>query len=153
MGYSSSADLLRRLPEKALAQLTTEASSLPDDTMLTEVLVEADSILDVAANSAGLVTPIVSANAATMAVLNTHSLSIAKFLLLDRRGLGAFDPAAETLYKAALSFADKLAKGDIELAGAPVRSVPAAASGSVLAGSEVSFFGKGSRSSDPMRGI
>jgi phage gp36-like protein len=153
MSYSTPDDLRRRLPEKALAQLTTETGDAPDDDLLAEVITEADAILDVAANTAGYATPVISESASTMGSMKSHSLSIAKFLLLDRRGLGAFDPAAETLYKAATAFTDRVAKGDLELSGADLKSVPAAAAGAVLAGSEDVVFGKGSRTSDPMRGL
>ena len=153
MAYATPEKLRRRLPESALAQLTRETGDAADDEMLTEVCVESDGILNVAANTAGYTTPVSSSDGSTMGTLETHSLSIAKFLLLNRRGLGSLDLAAETLYKAALKFGEQLACGDMELLGAAVKGIPAATSGSSLAGSEDLVFGKGNRTSDPMRGL
>lgn len=151
--YATKEELENRIPESALAQLTTESGTSPEDTMLEEVLQEADGMIDTAANTAGYVTPIVSDVDATMSVLKTHEISIAKFLLLDRRGMTAYDPASEKLYQAALDFLSTLRKGDVELAGAPVKAPATTPTGAVSASSEANYFGRGTRRCNPLRGI
>lgn len=151
--YATLEGLKNRLPAQALADLTTESGSEPDDEMLDSILSEVDGLIDTAANTGGYATPIVSESGATKTALESHTLSIAKFLILDRRGMTAYDPASETLYKAALAFLGGLQKGDIELAGAPLRVSPATSTGSVIAGSEARVFGRGFCTRDPRRGI
>ncbi|MDD5305387.1 MAG: DUF1320 family protein [Elusimicrobia bacterium] len=155
MSYTTTEKLKRRLPETALAQLTTDSGNNPNDTMLEEVLAEVDGLIDTAANTGGYITPIASTNAATKATLESHELSIAKFLILDRRGMTVLDPAAETLYKAALSFLAGISKADggIELAGAPKKATPTQSSGAVLGGSDRRFFGRSGGRPDPMQGL
>lgn len=153
MSYATVDEFKQRLRDSHLVQLSADSGTEADEDMLQAILTEVDGLIDTAANTAGYATPIVSTVAATKAALRSHELSIAKFLLLDRGGMGAYDPAAETLYKAANSFLDALGKGDLELAGAGLKSVPTSPTGAVHATSEDRFFGKGSEESDPMRGI
>jgi phage gp36-like protein len=153
VSYTTTEKLERRLPESVLAQLTTDSGTNPDDSMLEEVLAEVDGLIDTAANTGGYATPVVTDNPATKAALESHELSIAKFLILDRRGMTAYDPASETLYKAANAFLAGLAKGDIELAGAAAKGVSQSSSGSILGGSERRFFGRSLGRCDPMKGI
>lgn len=152
--YATIDDFQSRLSQKALADLSADvAGADSDEDVLEALLHEVDGMIDTAANTAGYATPINSDVPATMSVLRTHELSIAKFLLLDRRGMTAYDPASETLYKAALDFLKALANGDVELAGASAKAVPMTPTGAVSASSEKNVFGRGFRECNPRRGI
>lgn len=159
MSYATADALKQRLPPDALNELAGEKGEEQTDVdaRIDAILAEVDGLIDTAANTAGLVTPIVSVVGATNSWLETHELSIAKYLLLDRRGMTAYDPAAENLYNKAIAALESLAKGNVELAGAPSRAsggpVPQGATGSVVAGSESRVFGRGSSSWDSRRGI
>jgi len=155
VSYATAQALKQRLPPDALNELAGEKGEdqVNVDARIEKILKEVDGMFDTAANTAGLVTPIVSDVDATNSWLETHELSIAKYLLLDRRGMTAYDPAAENLYNKAIAALESLAKGNVELGGAPGKASTQASTGSVIAGSEARVFGRGSRTWDPRRGI
>lgn len=149
--YANAEDLTRRLPAAAIAQLTTEAGEDEGavDDAVSAILVEVEGLVDSKLRALGMITPVVvPADSPDGIAIQSNVLSIAKFLLLSRRGMSAYDPAAETLFNAAMSWLKSPGLADAPRATAK-RSDAATRIG---AGSDARKWGDGETPS-AMRGL
>lgn len=154
--YADEEKFKKRLPAAAMAQLLSEASD--DESTLSDmigaVLFEAQGIIDSRLYAVGYATPVVEddidgAPAPDMVLLESHTLSIAKFLSLDRRGMSNYDPSAEKLYDSAMKWLERPVLG-----GAAMRTTPSPTKTVRLgSGSDTRMYGEGSDGASRLKGL
>ena len=151
--YATPDDLAQRLPQSIRDQLLSEAADADGtaEDAAVAILAEAQGIIDAELASNGYVVPVAGLKATDpdMVTLRSHTLSIAKFLMLDRRGATAFDPGALRLFDAAMSWLK-----DPDLSNAQKNALGAVTTQTMVrAGYEGQVYGIRPDGTNPLKGL
>lgn len=144
MAYLTAAQLDAAISDLGQAQLTAESGSTIDSTILTEVITQASSRIDM--YLAARYTVPVTGDSTALAILVTIAVPIATYLLYKRRLIAGKNDEITEDYKRALSELEMLRDGKLSLPGAGsggvIGSEPLVEDYDPIVGAEIQVFGK-----------
>ncbi len=131
MAYSTQTDILKRISDAELSQLTSEIEGVIDSAVVSEMIAAADGEIDgyIAVRYA---VPLAS----PPKFINGISVSIAVYRLFERRAsrLGGINDAVKTAYENAVKTLDAIAKGKLTLGVDPPPSASTSGKKTDIAG-------------------
>lgn len=137
MPYATPAELQNVLDLGTLAQLSAESGTAPDDAVLANVLADASDLMD-SYLGGRYVVPVTAPSA--VARLRPWCLSIAKWLLLERRLAGRYDQGAQFAFERALEWLRDVAGSEASLADATPVSQASPSTAGGRGGSDAAVF-------------
>lgn len=121
-GYCIVDDLKSAVPDKSLAEFTSEVGDVPDFVVTTKVIYDASREID-GFLAGRYKTPVTDTD--TRTILRPRCIAICRFKLFARRDLEAKDDPVRVEYDTAISWLKLVAKGDVVLPpGASLQEPP-----------------------------